>query len=332
MTIAIIANAPMNLVVSVDNSFLAEFGFTKMICTPLDWDRAELLENSIERINDDFCFSPGGCGANIAVWLKMLGIAPTLIAPFGLDINGRLARCSIAELQINCLGYNYDGAQSRTYTLITNDKERTFASVQGPVPTNILADILPYLANEPYFLVDSYYLEHDGAIEIMMPFLRRQRAIGKKFVFCPNDTSVISRHEYVMEELIDLSDILLMNENEAEALFVGTSSLNVINQLRARGKSGAITDGPLGARVFDASGIYDVPPAKPPRAQVNTNGAGDAFAAGFLAGILLDFDLRWSGELGRYCAAEILTTTSARPDVFQAQAVLQKLEQERKNL
>lgn len=324
VTIAVVSNAPIDIIAPVDVSLLRKFGFAKMRCTPIDWDVAGDLEEDLEKSLVMWVLSPGGCGANIAVWLKMLGVEPVLIAPFARDSDGRQCRSSIAQHNICCIGYDYDGAQSRTFTLITDDKDRTFASVQGDVPTSSLPVMLEQIVNEAYFLIDGYFFEHEGALEAILTYLDNRPA-EQRIIFCPNDTSVIVSHEGAMKRLLDHADILIMNVNEAEMLFPDVSDAGAIKQLGAQGKIGAITDGPYGATIFDGGKHCKVNAAQPPRLEVNTNGAGDAFAAGFLAGMILGLSLEWSGELGRYCAAEILTVTPARPDPFQATAALNKL-------
>lgn len=327
MRIGIVANAPMDLIVSVEDDLLVEFGLRRERCTKVSWATAHTLVERLDGLDGVSVLSPGGCGANIAVWLKMLGAAPTIVAPFATDEFGRTARASILEQQIRCLGYDYADVQARTFTMITADRERTFASVHGVVPTAILADILPLLAEEPYLLIDGYVLEHDGAADVLMAYLDHRKPAGQKIVFCPNDTSVILGHERVVGRLVELADCLIMNENEAEALFPNESDEVIIEQLCRRGKHGAITYDLKGATVFGPDGAHRVSPAEPPHDHVNTVGAGDAFAAGYLAGRFRNLGSRWCGELGRYCAAEILTKHSARPDLFQALAALSKLEQ-----
>ncbi|MCA3080334.1 MAG: carbohydrate kinase family protein [Rhodocyclaceae bacterium] len=324
MSIAVISNAPVDIVSSIDSGTLAEFGLTKSICTPISWELAEKLMLHLDNSGHNSYVSPGGCGVNTAVWLKMLGLRPTLVAPFGLDNFGRLARWSISELQIKCLGYNYEGVQSLAFTLITDDKDRTFASVQGQVPTTSLAEILSHLQGTGYLLIDGYFLEHSGAIDKILNHVEQMKANGQQLIFCPNDTSVINRHGTAVSALVKAADVLLMNENEAEALFPNVSSPEVAKLLSGAGKAGAITDGPFGANIFNQTEVVYISPAEPPRDLVNTNGAGDAFAAGFVAGILHGYELTASGELGRACAGEILTCTGARPDLFQVQSAANK--------
>lgn len=325
MTIGILSNAPIDIVARVDNDFLAEFDLIPSICTPVDWEDSQRLEARLLQLASTSTLCPGGCGANIAVWLKMFGLDPTIVAPFARDAIGRMMRSSLADRQINCLGYDYDGAQSRAYTLITDDRERTFASVRGDVPTDLLADILRHLEGERYFLIDGYYLENEGAIDGILSYLENIRPASQKIILCPNDKSVIVEHSAAIARLVELCDYIIMNESEAETLFKGASDIAIADYMRDRGQAGAITNGVYGATIFDSETTLSIEGAVAPRPKVNTNGAGDAFTAGFIAGLLWGYDLAGSGEIGRLCAGEILTVTSARPELFQAKAVLKSL-------
>jgi sugar/nucleoside kinase (ribokinase family) len=160
-------------------------------------------------------------------------------------------------------------------------------------------------------------------------YLREFRPATQKVVLCPNDRSVIVDNRQAILDLLDLADYVIVNETEAEELF-GMSDHDIAAQMRERGKVGAITNGIYGATIFDATETLEVDAAEPPRARENNNGAGDAFAAGYLAGIIWGYDLRSAGEIGRFCAGEILTVVGARPDEYQARAVLDLIEQRRR--
>lgn len=322
MTIGILSNAPLDVVASVPTSLLAEFDLARLQCTQVEWAVARKLDSRFEELGVVPSRIPGGCGANIAAWLKLLGFNPTIVAPFARDLEGRLVRSSLTDLHIDILGYDYDGDQSRAYTLITEDRERTFASVSGDVPTDILPHALRHMRGEAFFLIDGYYLENEGAIDGLIAFLESDRIENQKVILCPNDTSVLRQHDTSIERLLDYTDCLIMNEIEAGELFGPDCDFEIADYLSEQGKLGAITDGVFGATIFDKAGAHAIKQAHEPRPKVNTNGAGDAFAAGFIAGMMWGLDLTGCGELGRLCAGEILTATGARPELFQARDVL----------
>jgi sugar/nucleoside kinase (ribokinase family) len=105
-----------------------------------------------------------------------------------------------------------------------------------------------------------------------------------------------------------------MNRNEAAYLYPGLSSEAVAAELRARGIRGAITEGEKGALLFDAEETLHIGPGSLGEPVVNTNGAGDAFTAGYVHGLDRGLSLADTAQLATSCAAEILMTHGARPE------------------
>lgn len=310
--VGIIAHAPVDVVTDAADELLERFAIRKLHCTTLPLPESIALAAAIEATGAAARFLPGGCGANMASWLARLGSEVTVVAPFGRDANGDLARRDLERRGVTVAGFDYDGPHSLIYTLITEDRERTFADYCHGVRYDLL-DSARALRGESIVAIDGYLLLRLGAADGVCAYLREHRPIGQRIVFAPGDVSVLTDAAEAAAFVLDRCSHLVMNRNEAASLFPGESDAGIVAALRARGISGAVTQGEEGALLFDADQILHVPSAGLDSAIVNTNGAGDAFTSGYLHGLDRGMPLAETARLASACAAEILLNEAARP-------------------
>jgi sugar/nucleoside kinase (ribokinase family) len=314
--VGIIAHAPVDVVAEGCDSLLAPYGLARAECTTIPVERSFALAAELARCARPPRYLPGGCGANMAAWLARLGSEVAVVAPFGNDSYAALARDDLESRGVEILGFAYDGPHSLIYTLITEDRERTFADYCHGVRYDLL-DAARDLAREPIVSIDGYLLLRPGAADGVETYLAELRPARQQIVFCPGDVSVLKDAPSAMR-IVERCDHLVMNRNEAHALFPGMTEAEAAAALRARGVSGAITMSEQGALLFNADELLHVPATGLARAIVNTNGAGDAFASGYVHGIDRGMDLAAIGRLATRCAAEILVTEAARPEPVEA--------------
>lgn len=302
----------MDLVAEVDESLLDRFAIRKLLCTTIPVDRSIMLGTELADGVVAPRLLPGGCGANMASWLARLGSDTAVVAPFGNDSPADLARGDLEARGVRIVGFDYDGPHSVIYTLITSDRERTFADYCHGVDYDLF-DSAARLAAEKLVSIDGYLLLRPGATRGVRAYLEQARPAGQQIVFCPGDVSVLADAAEIAHFILQRSDHLLINRNEAAALFPGLSDEQVATELRTRGISGAITQGEHGAFLFNADEWLHIPSASLGRPIANTNGAGDAFASGYVHGIDKGMPLDAIATLATQCAAEILMTEAARP-------------------
>ena len=257
-------------------------------------------------------FLPGGCGANMAAGLRTLGSEVSVVAPFGNDSYGAFAKRDLESRGVTIRGFDYDGPHSLIYTLITEDRERTFADYCHGVPYDLL-EPARLLDDEHIVAIDGYLLLRQGVADGMRDWLTEPRPANQQIVFCPGDVSVLLDAKAIADLAIERCDHLVMNRNEAHTLFPGLSDDEIAAALRARGISGAVTKGEEGALLFNAHEALHVGKARLDRPIVNTNGAGDAFTAGYMHGIDRDLPLAETARIATNCAAQILVIEGARP-------------------
>lgn len=308
--VGIIAHAPVDVVIEADYAFLETFGLARHECTTMTRLARDGLAAAVESMPR--VVLPGGCGANMASWLARLGSDTAVVAPFGQDANGAMARRDLESRGVRVAGFDYEGPHTLIYTLITPDRERTFAAWYHGVRYDITAAVQA-LRDEREVIVDGYLLFQPGVAEGLRAYLA-ERPAGQQVVFCPGDVSVLAEMAADARFVLERCDHLVMNRNEAAYLYPGLSSEAVAAELRARGVSGAITEGENGALLFNPAESLHIPPASLGEPVINTNGAGDAFTAGYVHGLDRGLTLAETAQFATSCAAEILMTHGARPE------------------
>lgn len=317
--VGIIAHAPVDVVAEECDSLLAPYGLARNACTTIPVERSFDLAGELAARSTPPRYLPGGCGANMAAWLAQLGSRVSVVAPFGNDSHAAFARADLESRGVGIAGFAYDGPQSLIYTLITEDRDRTFADYCHGVRYDLL-DAARGLAEERIVSIDGYLLLRPGASDGIEAYLRDVRPIAQQIVFCPGDVSVLADAPSA-RFVLDRCDHLIMNRAEAAALFPGAGPADAAAALRARGISGAITMSEQGALLFDDAEVLQVPATGLAGAIVNTNGAGDAFASGYVHGIDRGMPLAGIGTLATACAAQILVVEAARPEPQPAAAM-----------
>ena len=154
-----------------------------------------------------------------------------------------------------------------------------------------------------------------AAIHAMVRAIEVAREAGRKIAFTLSDTFCVDRHRDGFNQLLDGGriDILFANQAEVEAL-AGIAHLeSAVAAVRPKVETLVVTRSEDGALAMRNGARADVP-AEPIRALVDTTGAGDLFAAGFLLGTARGRSLEKSLRLGAICAAEVIQHYGARPE------------------
>lgn len=309
-----IGNACIDIVGNVDDAFLEAWKFPKAICSDLALERANHLEQALPSPR----YIPGGCAANTTSVVVALGGR----AAFA----GRVADDPVGQIFINDMarrGVHYPctpdapesaGGSTRVFTMVTQDAERTFASYYG-VQIKLCADDIDeeIAAQSRFIYLDGYALNAPGSIGAFLKAIRKTKDKGGRVVFAPNDLSILEKFPANIAQLAQLSDIIMCSTQEAAYMTGSADPKTAAIILRSRHKAGSVSNGAQGVYVFDESGLSHIPCAKPPAPVIDTNGAGDAFAGGFIYGLSHDMGLNKAAALGNLCAAHIITHAGARP-------------------
>jgi sugar/nucleoside kinase (ribokinase family) len=314
-----LGHACLDIVSQVDDAFLTRWHIPKGEAVDVDRATAHAIETAL----DNPGYFPGGSAANTAACLAALGGRAAFIGKLAQDDIGARIRndmqASNIALYTPCAAENCDSADppgsTRVICLTTQHPhpERSFACYAGISQSLTPADLPDSLLAQSQLLhADGHILLHPGIADTLIDAAARAHNQQRRFAFTLADPSRLRSMPERLAQIIRLSDILLLNTPEALTL-TGCSDLNAaVNTLQAMGKTGAVTCGAQGAFVYDKAQIIHVAAVPIHGTVIDPNGAGDAFAGGFLYGLLHGFPLAKAGFLGARCAATVLTRFGAR--------------------
>lgn len=261
----------------------------------------------------------GGSAANTAVGVAALGGAVGFIGRTAPDELGALFRQDMADMGVTVgrarrAGGEPSSGTGRCVVLVTPDGERTMATYLG-VAAMLGRDDLDaaMVASSRVLYLEGYLWDLPSAKEALrhaIDVAHREEAL---VALSASDRLCVDRHRQEMLDLVrDEVDVLFANEEEAVALFGTQSAEAAVEQASETGILVAVTRGAAGSVVVAPSGTWTVP-AVDPGAVVDTTGAGDLYAAGFLYGLTHGADPDQCAALGTSAAAEVLSHLGARP-------------------
>jgi len=253
---------------------------------------------------------PGGSVSNIIAGIALLGGNTAYIGGVGDDEHGKEYLEKTVNTGVSDLFIQKKGATGKCLTFITKDGERTFAVNLGQCNFVSQEEINTGFETK-IMLIEGYKLEHDVDYHTAVKLVKYAKQIGAKVALDVNDAGVIKRlGDKLVDFVKEYVDILFMNEDEAEALtgFMDEKALTTLEKIC---ELTVLKVGEKGSFVRTNNETLKVMPKKVDLV-VNTNGAGDAYAAAFLFGIINKMTLAKIGELASKFAACVVSKQEAR--------------------
>jgi len=254
----------------------------------------------------------GGAAANVASWLGIKGANVTLVARVGNDANGERAISELVEYNVNCrVTKDSRAATGTVIVLVTPDGERTMLPDSGANGFLQTSD-LPELLSGDLLYLSGYLLLNPASRDAAREILRIARDAGVKIFVDPASSAPILKvgADHFLNWLGKI-DVLLANLDEAMALTGETEPWRAAEALLTSAQIVVIklgADGAIGLSHEYRSRVSAVPVAN----VIDTTGAGDSFAAGFLlASDTLDEALASGSAVAAQCVVDV----GARPQV-----------------
>jgi sugar/nucleoside kinase (ribokinase family) len=260
----------------------------------------------------------GGSAGNTAAGVAALGGKAGFIGQVADDQLGAIYRHDITSLGVEFAtpARNDVGATARSLILVTPDAQRTMNTFLGAAQLLESSAIDPAeIAQAKILYLEGYLWDPPAPRAAMEAAIDAARSAGTLVAFTLSDSFCISRHRADFLRLIDEGrlDILFANEAEITEL-AGTEGFDeAVAQVAAKVPTLVVTRSEKGAIACRAGEEASVP-AEPIERLVDTTGAGDLFAAGFLAGQARGLGLEPSLKLGAIAAAEVIQHYGARPE------------------
>ena len=309
-----IGNAIVDVITDADDAFLAAQGLDKGSMRLIDEGEAVRLYGEMGPGRE----VSGGSAGNTAAGLAALGCRVGFIGQVADDELGRIYRHDISATGVSFTtpARSDVGASARCLILVTPDAQRTMNTFLGAAQRLPAAAISAgQVASAKILYLEGYLWDPEEPRAAMEAAIDAARAAGTKVAFTLSDSFCISRHRADFVRLIDDGriDILFANEDEILALSGEGEFEAAVAAVAPRVPVLAVTRSEKGAIAVAGAKRAEVA-AEPIERLVDTTGAGDLFAAGFLAGQARGLSLEQSLKLGAIAAAEVIQHYGARPE------------------
>lgn len=313
--ITCIGLANVDAIATVDDAFLAEHNIAKGASTLLDACTTGMILGKLNKP----AFAPGGVAANTACGLADAGLAVNFAGKTGDDIYADIFRDGFAGRAINMVCRPYAPKMTSTcLTLITPDKDRSFAFCTDTAGWYIFADDLPTGTPYAYLEANTVVMPPDSRhSNLLAAAVDKYEKDGTKIIINLNDREIVSQGLDTLTATLKRNVYFYVsNVLEFCALFGTNDAAQAWEAARATGRNFAVTDGMNGARILHNGAMAHVPAENIDQSRViNTLGAGDQFAAAFIAGLIQNKSIEDAAREGIMAATRIIQEQSARPSL-----------------
>jgi len=310
-----IGNAIFDVLVRTDEAFLSRHGMTKGSMALIDEARAAAIYGDMGPATE----MSGGSAANTIVGIASFGARAAYVGKVKDDQIGKLY-----THDIRAAGVAFDTrpapdgpATGCSYILVTGDGERTMNTYLGAAQDLTPADIDPaQIAASRIVYLEGYLWDPASAKDAFVKASNIAHDAGRQVALTLSDSFCVDRYRDEFLELMRRGtvDLVFANEAELHSLYQTSDFDTALKQLRVDARLGVVTRSEKGCVVASSEGVVAVP-AFPIAQMVDTTGAGDLFAAGFLFGLVRGAGHENAGRLGALAAAEVIQHIGARPQV-----------------
>jgi sugar/nucleoside kinase (ribokinase family) len=319
-----IGNAIVDILAEADEAFLERHDLAKGAMKLIDRSTADRL--SLE-LNNALLRSGGSC-ANTMAGVAALGNKSAYIGKIADDDFGRAFSKDMQQGGIHFRTPPLVGKEptARCIVLVTSDAQRTLNTYLGACAELTPADVdRNVVANSKVTYLEGYLWDRPHAKEALLYAAGIAHDAGRKIALSLSDAFCVDRHRREFRELIkDHVDILFANETEICSLHQMNDFEAAVRETRGLCEVAALTRSEQGAVLLRGTETHRVA-AEPVTRVVDTTGAGDLYAAGFLAALTRERPLAECGRWGALCAAEVIGHFGARPEVPLAGWVSERL-------
>ncbi len=308
-----LGNAIVDVLAPVDDAFILTHQVVKNAMMLIDEFRAEQLYNAF----DETLEAAGGSVANSMAGLASFGARSKFVGKVKAD---RLGDAFAQSLTAGGTDFTTAPATEGAATAccliaVPPDAQRAMNTYLGASralgPDDVLAEDI---AASEILYIEGYLTDSDVSWQAALKAARIAKQTGTKIAVTLSDSFCVGRYRQVFLDFLDIADIVFANEEEAKSLFEVEEFDDVLQRFRAWGGIAAVTRSAKGCVAIGGGEVHIID-AAPVSQVLDTTGAGDQFAAGFLFGLARGKSLADCGGLGVIAAAEVISHFGARPEV-----------------
>jgi sugar/nucleoside kinase (ribokinase family) len=309
-----IGNAIVDVIARAEDDFLVRQGMQKGAMTLIDEERAEQIYEAMGPAVE----VSGGSAANTVVGVASLGGSAAFVGKVRDDALGRVFAHDIRAVGVNFdTPPAFDGASTgRCYVLVTPEGERTLNTFLGAAqdlhPNDIDSEAV---ASAAITYLEGYLWDPKNAKDAFLKAAKIAHDAHRLVALSLSDAFCVDRWRDEFLALIrnGTVDMLFANESELRSLYQTADFDTATAALHKEARFAVVTRSEKGCVILTRDKIAEVP-AFPVERVVDTTGAGDLFAAGFLFGLAWGLEYEVCGRLGGLAAAEVIQHLGARPE------------------
>lgn len=307
-----IGNAIVDVVAVTDDAFLSRHDMHKGAMQLIDAAAADKLYAAMPAGKE----SSGGSVANTCAVAAVLGSRVAYIGKVADDQLGGVFRHDIKAVGVHFPTAPLTGGAptARCLIMVTPDGQRTMNTFLGACVALDESDVDPALvAASAVTYLEGYLFDPPAAQAAFRKAAAAAHAVGRRVALSLSDAFCVNRHRAAFLDLVaNHVDILFANEAEITALYERNTFEAAAEAARTDVALAALTRSEAGSLILHGDETLTV--AAVPTKVVDTTGAGDAYAAGFLAGLTGGKTLSECGRMGSVAAAEVISHYGARPE------------------
>jgi sugar/nucleoside kinase (ribokinase family) len=309
-----IGNAIVDVIARTEEDFLLKHGMNKGTMALIDEPRAQAIYDAMGPAVE----TSGGSAANTIVGLASLGARAAFVGKIKNDTLGKAFAHDIraAGVAFSTPPATGGASTARCYNLVTPDGERTMNTYLGAAqalnPADIDADLV---AGSAIVYLEGYLWDPKDAKDAFVKAAQIAHEAERTVALTLSDAFCVGRYRSEFLHLMRSRtvDLIFANEAELQSLYETSDFDTALKALRGDVGAAVVTRSEKGCVVVNGKNTTSVP-AFPVARVVDTTGAGDLFAAGFLSGLARGADDQTCGRLGALAAAEVIQHLGARPE------------------
>jgi sugar/nucleoside kinase (ribokinase family) len=310
-----IGNAIVDVIARAEDDFLIKQNMQKGSMALIDEARAKSIYEAMGPATE----SSGGSAANTIAGVASFGAKAAFVGKTRSDNLGK-----VFAHDIQALGVGFDTPQAAEgpataccYIMVTPDGERTMNTYLGAAQNLTPADIDPkQIGDAAITYLEGYLWDPPHAKEAFIKASKAAHDAGRMVALTLSDAFCVGRYrdEFLTLMRDSTVDLIFANEAELKSLYETADFDSAVSVLQKDAKLAVVTRSEKGCVIVSKDGTKAVPAASVEKV-VDTTGAGDLFAAGFLFGLARGRDHVACGKLGALAAAEVIQHMGARPAV-----------------
>lgn len=304
-----IGNPLIDLLVQLSTQKLESLGVHKGVMNLIDLERRQYLLNNIS----DWTVLPGGSCANTIIALSDLGLNTIYGGSIGPDNLGDQFEDNMSQLGVTSALRRKTLPTGSSIILITEDTDRSQNTYLGACQEYSVEDVdneKIRMSNSLYFT--GYMWDTETQKEALLHAIDVAKDSNTEIIFDVADPFAVNRSKDDFIKLMKNDvDFIFANFEEAKAMTEENTKDGIIEKMKEMGPaSGVVKDGKHGSYVYHDGKVIDIDIHKVNA--VDTTGAGDMYAAGFIYGMAKNYDMRKSGEIASLVAGKVVEQVGAR--------------------